>query len=249
MPIVTLLTDFGTADSYVAEVKGVLLSRGADVSLVDITHDLRPGDVRAAQYLLRRTWKLFPTGTVHLAIVDPGVGTSRRALAVEYAGHRFVAPDNGLLSFLPSDARYVALPTPAAAAPTFHGRDIFAPAAAALAVGARLEGLGEAVSNPYRDPLPTHRVAGGAIVGEVVFVDRFGTLISNIPADLLPPSATVRVDGTEIGHLRRTFADVAPDELVAFRGSDGAVEIAVRDGSAAAALNVGVGTEVQAERK
>src|SRR6266566_3264991 len=130
MGIITLLTDFGTVDSYVAEVKAEILSRVPDVTLVDVSHDVPPGDVRAAQYLLSRAWKRFPVGTIHLAIVDPAVGTERRALAAEAAGHQFLAPDNGLLSFLPPDARFVALPVPRDAAPTFHGRDLFAPAAA-----------------------------------------------------------------------------------------------------------------------
>src|SRR5712664_2852046 len=131
MAIITLLTDFGTVDSYVAEVKAEILSRAPDVTLVDISHDVPPGDIRAAQYLLSRAWKRFPVGTIHLAIVDPAVGTERRALAAEAAGlHRFLAPDNGLLSFLPPDARFVVLPVPRDAAPTFHGRDVFAPAVA-----------------------------------------------------------------------------------------------------------------------
>ncbi|HXO84503.1 MAG TPA: SAM-dependent chlorinase/fluorinase, partial [Gemmatimonadales bacterium] len=126
--IITLLTDFGTVDSYVAELKAVLLSRAPSVTLVDITHQVAPGDIRAGQYLLGRTWAHFPAGTVHLAIVDPGVGTARRALAAEHGGHRFVAPDNGLLSFLPQDGHFVSLPVPTTAAATFHGRDVFAPA-------------------------------------------------------------------------------------------------------------------------
>ena len=133
--IVTLLTDFGTADSYVAEMKAVLLSRALGVTLVDISHQVAPGDIRAGQYLLGRAWKHFPAGTVHLAIVDPGVGTARRAIAAEHEGHRFVAPDNGLLSFLPQDGRFVSLPVSTTAAATFHGRDVFAPAAARLATG------------------------------------------------------------------------------------------------------------------
>src|SRR5207244_4900443 len=113
--LITLLTDFGDADSYVGEVKGVLLSQVHGAALVDITHQVPPGDVRAAQYVLSRVWHRFPQGSVHLAIVDPGVGTDRRVLAASTGGHFFVAPDNGLLSFLPADAHFVALPIPAAA--------------------------------------------------------------------------------------------------------------------------------------
>ena len=248
MSIITLLTDFGTADSYVAEMKGVLLSRAPNVVLVDISHQVAPGDVRAGQYLLGRSWRRFPPGTVHLAVVDPGVGTARRALAADEAGggHRFVAPDNGLLSFLPADARFVSLLVPSSAAPTFHGRDVFAPAAAALATGAPLEGLGTPVTNPIRSPLPTPHHDGTAVMGEVLYVDRFGTLVSNIPASAVEPGVRIRVAGTDVGPVRRTFADVERGALVALAGSGETVEIAVRDGSAARLLGVGVGAEVRA---
>ena len=248
MALITLLTDFGLADSYVAEVKAVLLSRAPPpgATLVDISHQVQPGDLRAAQYLLARAWHRFPAGTVHLAVVDPGVGTARRALAAEAAGHRFVAPDNGLLSFLPAGARFVSLPIPPDAAPTFHARDVFAPAAAALAGGARLEALGAPITDAYRSPVPSPRGDGVGVVGEVLYVDRFGTLISNIPGGQVEPGVRIRVAGTDVGGLRRTFGDVERGTLVAFVGSGGTVEIAVRDGSAARLLGVGVGAEVRA---
>ena len=243
-PIVTLLTDFGLRDSYVGEVKGVLLSLVPRVELVDLTHDVAPGDVRAAQYVLGRAWPRFPAGTVHLAVVDPGVGTARRALAAEVAGHYFVAPDNGLLSSLPGEARFVALATPAGASATFHGRDLFAPAAAALANGAALSHLGPIVTDIFRLPLPKPRAGPDGVVGEVVYIDRFGTLVSNLPVDQLGPNSTVNVGGRNAGTLRRTFADVRPGELVVFIGSGGAVEIAVRDGNAAQQLGLGIGAPV-----
>src|SRR2546423_10477510 len=150
MPTITLLTDFGTADSYVAEVKGALLSRLAHVTIVDISHEIPPGNVRAGQYLLSRAWRHFPEGTVHLAIVDPGVGTERPILAADSSGHRFVAPDNGLLSFLPEGARFVSLPIPAGAAPTFHGRDVVAPAGTSHATCAPVRSLRRAVTHAPR---------------------------------------------------------------------------------------------------
>ena len=244
--LITLLTDFGTADSYVGEVKGVLLSQVHGVVLADITHQVAPGDVRAAQYILSRVWQRFPQGTVHLAVVDPGVGTSRRALAAQTAGHFFVAPDNGLLSFLPADAHFVSLPVPPTASPTFHARDLFAPAAGQLALGASLSRLGQPITDPYRSPLPVPREDGGVVVGEVLYVDRFGTLISNIPGDAVEPGVRIKVAGTEIGTLARTFGDVKRGVLAALVGSGGTVEIAVRDGSAARLLGVGVGAEVRA---
>lgn len=245
MALITLLTDFGLSDSYVAEVKAVLLSRAPGATLVDITHQVSPGDVRAGQYLLARAWQRFPAGTVHLAIVDPGVGTSRRALAAAAGGHWFVAPDNGLLSFL-SAPRFVSLAIPSGAAPTFHGRDVFAPAAAALASGARLESLGSPVTDATHASLPTPHHDGTAVMGEVLYVDRFGTLISNIPGPDVEAGVRIRVAGTDVGALRRTFGDVERGTLVAFVGSGGTVEVAVRDGSAARLLGVGVGAEVRA---
>jgi S-adenosylmethionine hydrolase len=243
--LITLLSDFGTADSYVGELKGVLLSRVHGAALVDITHQIPAGDVRAAQYVLSRTWHRFPRETVHLAVVDPGVGTARRALAAAAAGHYFVAPDNGLLSFLPADAHYVALPVPAGAAPTFHGRDLFAPAAGQLALGTALAHLGQPITDPYRAPLPTPRRDGSSLVGEVIYVDRFGTLITNISGDAVKPGGAIGINGTSAGPLRRTFGDVKPGEIAAFVGSGGTIEVAVRDGSAAERLGVRAGVEVR----
>jgi len=247
MPIITLLTDFGSADSYVAEVKAALLSHAPGATLVDVSHAVSPGDVRAGQYLLSRTWGRFPIGTVHLAVIDPGVGTPRRALAAQALGHRFVGPDNGLLSILPDDARYVSLPVLRDASPTFHARDVFAPAAARLATGAPLEELGTAVRDRVALPLPGPRVEDGLLVGEVLHVDRFGSLVSNVPCEPLSRGAQVTVAGGAVGALRRTFGDVERGRLVAYCGSGGTVEIAVRDGSAAELLGAGVGATVTAQ--
>jgi S-adenosylmethionine hydrolase len=244
--IITLLTDFGTADSYVAEMKGVVLSRAPAATIVDISHQIAPGDIRAGQYLLGRAWRAFPEGTVHLAVVDPGVGTDRRAIGAESHGHRFLAPDNGLLSFLPQDGRFFSLPIPPRAAPTFHGRDVFAPAAGALANGQWLAELGSPITDPYLSPLPSPHHDGTAVIGEVIYVDRFGTLVSNILQAAVEPGVRIRVGGVDVGSLRRTFADAPRGALVAFTGSGGTVEIAVRDGSASRMLGVGVGAEVRA---
>jgi len=244
--LITLLTDYGVTDSYVAEVKGVLLTAVPDATLVDVTQQVAPGDVRAAQFLFTRSWRRFPAGTVHLVVVDPGVGTTRRALAAEAAGHFFVAPDNGLLTSLPEDAEFVSLPVPPSAAPTFHGRDVFAPAAARLAMGVSLDELGDLIEDARRSPLPEPRADGVALLGEVIYVDRFGTLVSNIRAEDVDAGVRITVEGREVGPLRRTFGDVEPGQLVAYQGSGGEVEIAVRGGSAARLLGAGVGAEVRA---
>ena len=246
MTIVTLLTDFGTADSYVAEMKGVLSTYAPKATLVDITHEVSPGDMRAAQYILSRTWMFFPEGTIYVAVVDAGVGTDRRVLGATRFGRYFLAPDNGLLSFLSLNANFVSIPVVPEAAPTFHGRDAFAPAAGVLATGGPFESLGTAITDPLYAPLPIPKTDGDAVVGEVLHVDRFGTLVSNISPSALKPGASIRVAGVDVGPLRRTFADVASGALVAFTGSGGTVEIAVRDGNAMRMLGVGVGAQVRA---
>ena len=246
MTLITLLTDFGTADSYVAEMKGVLSTYAPNAKLVDITHEVSPGDVRAAQYILSRTWMFFPEGTVYVAVVDAGVGTDRRVLGATRFGRYFLAPDNGLLSFLSLNAQFISIPVLPEVAPTFHGRDVFAPAAGVLANGGSFESLGTAITDPLQLPLPIPTTHRDAVVGEVLYVDRFGTLISNISPSALKPGVSIRVAGTDVGPLRRTFADVASGELVAFTGSGGTVEIAVRDGSAMRMLGLGVGAEVRA---
>ena len=251
MALITLLTDFGWRDSYVAEVKGVLLSGAPDLTLIDLTHQVPPGDVRAAEYLLRRTWQRFPAGTIHLGVVDPGVGTERRALAVAAAGHFFIGPDNGIFTFIAdrADAKFLTLVVPPAASTTFHGRDVFAPAAALLArrgwcaeLGGRLQG------KPVRLALPQPVRSGDEWRGEVIHVDHFGNLITNLPPNAVGPSDTVQVAGVNVGSLRTTFGDVPPGDWVVYPGSDRTLEIAVRDGSAAAKLNAGVSAEVSVKQ-
>lgn len=249
MPLVTLLTDFGGTDSYVAELKATVLRGAPEAVLVDITHAVPPGDIRSGAYLLGRTWHRFPAGTVHLAVVDPGVGTARHALAFSASGHWFVGPDNGLFTFVLHDAevQIVTLPVPPSAAPTFHGRDLFAPAAAALAGGAPLQRLGEPyLGIPVRLAYTEPHYEGKSIVGEIVYVDRFGTLVTNLTPELVPPYAVLEVEGLDLGPLRRTYGDVPTGGLLAYVGSGGAVEIAVRDGSAARRLGMGVGARIRA---
>jgi S-adenosyl-L-methionine hydrolase (adenosine-forming) len=237
-PIITLLSDFGTADGYVAEVKGTLMSRAPEAIIVDVAHDVPAHDIEAGRLALARYWRKFPSGTVHFAVVDPGVGSARRPLAVESDGRFLVGPDNGLLSpaLLLAGAKAVELPVPSGAAPTFHGRDVFAPAAALLAAGSHLDALGSPVADPeIRRTREARRVADGAIEGVVITVDRFGNAVTN----LLAAHGGV----VEVGTLRlpvlRTYADVAPGTPLALVGSSGLIEIAVRDGNAAALLGLG----------
>jgi S-adenosylmethionine hydrolase len=242
-PVITLLTDFGTSDGYVGEVKGVLVSGAPGAMVVDVSHEVRAQDVDGARLAVARYWRRFPKGTVHLVVVDPGVGSARAAIAVASDGRFLVGPDNGVLSpaLLARDARVVELPLPAHASNTFHGRDVFAPAAALLAAGTRLEELGAPFDSPIIRRTPeARRLGNGRVLGEVISVDRFGNLITNIVA-MNGGSVDVASRSLEV---RRAYADVQAGELTALVGSLGFVEIAVRDGSAAATLGVGRGAPV-----
>ncbi len=244
LPLITLLTDFGTADGYVAQMKGVLATGAPGADLVDLSHEIPPQDVELARLAVARYWRWFPPGTVHLVVVDPGVGSARVALAAMSDGRYLVGPDNGVLSpaLLVPGARVVALASPPGAAPTFHGRDVFAPAAAALARGTALEALGTWFGEPCirRTPEPS-READGSLRGEVIAVDRFGNAVTNLVGIR---GGIVSVGSRRIP-VRLTYADVPLGDLLALVGSSGLLEIAQRNGSAAAALGVGRGTVVR----
>jgi S-adenosyl-L-methionine hydrolase (adenosine-forming) len=251
---VVLLTDFGTADGYAAAMAGIIATAAPDAVVEHASHGIEPGDIAGAALALFRFATRYPAGTVHLAVVDPGVGTGRRPLAATIDGHHYVAPDNGLLSWVLrgcEQARIVSIapdrhaPEPA---PTFHGRDIFAPAAARLARGEPVDRLGAAVVDPVLLRLPEPDRSGGELRGEVLHADRFGNLITNIPAswirDVSGAEVVVRVDGKPAGRIGRTYGDVAPGEVLALVGSIGLLEVSVRDGSAAAHLGAGRGASV-----
>ncbi len=237
-PIIALTTDFGVGSPYLAQMKGVLLSAIPDATLVDVAHELPAYDLRAAELLLRSTAFAFPTGAVHLVVVDPGVGSERRGIAVQVRGCFFVGPDNGVLGALAThpDARVVSLDVRALhrtpTAPTFHGRDIFAPAAAELAGGLTLDDVGTRITDPVPSTLPRPREQGGVIHGETLGADRYGNLTTNILAKHL---GSVTVAGKQLRTLR-TYAEAGPGELFALAGSDGYVELARREASAAAEL-------------
>ena len=241
--IITLTTDFGTADGYVGEVKGMLLSLAPNAELVDITHDIPPQDVDQGRLTVARVWRRFPSSTVHLVVIDPGVGSNRAALAVQSDGRFLVGPDNGVLSpaLLVAGARVVELPLPPRSSATFHGRDVFAPAAAALARGESIEELGRVASSPIvrRTPEPVRR-SDGALEGEIIVLDRFGNAVTNL---IGLRGGTIDVGGRSIA-VRHTYSEVASGEPVAVTGSTGFIEIAVRDGDAARALGLTRGDKV-----
>jgi S-adenosylmethionine hydrolase len=246
VPIVTFTTDFGFRDGYAGAMKGVVLSMAPDAKLVDITHGVPARDVMAGAVALASAAAFFPPGTIHVAVVDPGVGAARAGLIVEAGGSLFVGPDNGLLSLAARPPRRIfAIESPSfrreVVSPTFHGRDVFAPAAARLATGARADEAGPARETMV--DLAALSSAGPArpgvvtIEGKVIHVDVFGNLITSVPAQALSAEpAVVEVHGKEgVFHpaFGRTFSDVEPGALVAYVGSGGQLEIARRDGSAA----------------
>lgn len=251
--IVTLLTDFGLSDPFVGIMKGVILARHRQATVIDLCHGIPPQSVADAAFWLERSYGWFPPGSVHVAVVDPGVGSARRILAARAHGHLFLAPDNGLLA--PSlsgagaevravDGNQLGLPTPSA---TFHGRDVFAPVAADLASGA----LAFADVGPAASALPCVLAApeqdAEALRGEVISVDRFGNLITNLERRALDAigARRVLVGGREVA-VRRTYADAEPGELLALINAFEVLELAVRDGSAQQQLGLGRGTPVLA---
>jgi hypothetical protein len=214
--------------------------------IVDLTHDVPRHDVLQAQLALEAAHRFFPPGTVHLAVVDPGVGGSRRAIAIEARGHRYVGPDNGLFTFaLSGDFSAVSIESPEHRLPrvsaTFHGRDVFAPAAAHLASGVALEALGPAVTDPVRAPIPSARRTGGDVLGAVLGADRFGNLVTSISAAdmewLGPGPVEVRVGRTDVGGLVGAYSEAGKGAPGAILGSQGRLEIFVREGSALAAIS------------
>jgi S-adenosylmethionine hydrolase len=242
-PLLTLLTDFGTADGYVGEMKGVIYSAVPGATVVDVSHEVMPQDVEGARLAVARYWRRYPAGTAHVVVVDPGVGSARAAIAVASDGRFLVGPDNGVLSpaLLLAGARVVALPVPVYASATFHGRDVFAPAAARLATGEPLDALGPTYESPIIRRTPeAKRLADGGVAGEVITVDRFGNLITNL---LAPRGGVVEIAGRAVPMVR-AYADVASGALAALVGSSGLVEVAVRDGSAARLLSAARGTLV-----
>lgn len=265
-PVITFTTDFGTRDAYVAAMKGVALGICPEARLVDVTHQVEPQRVLQGAFLLAAAWRYFPPGTVHVAVVDPGVGTERRAVALAVEGGYFVGPDNGLLSAalpdgarppgdgparvpLPAGVRGVALTNPAyhrhPVSATFHGRDVFTPAAAHLASGVPLAHLGDPIQDLLAfPPFRGSRQPDGAVLGRVVHVDRFGNCITEVRAADLPwQRLEVEVRGRRVPGLFPTYAAL-PGGPGALIGSEGYLELAVRNGNARDALDVRIGDVV-----
>ncbi len=252
-PIITLLTDFGTADHYVAAMKGVILSIAPQARLVDVCHEVESQNVLSGAYLLANSVPWFPAGTIHLAVVDPGVGSERRIIAGRWGDQIVIAPDNGLVSvvqqntpaaeiFELTDRQYF-LPE---VSNTFHGRDVMAPVAAHLACGTALSALGAPIDHPLIIHVPQPEVIENRLVGQVTHVDRFGNLVTNIKADQFREFApkTVHLKNHVISSLVVTYADVPVGRPLAVVGSSNMLEISVNQGNARTELAAGIGAEV-----
>jgi S-adenosylmethionine hydrolase len=265
MSIITLLTDFGLKDGNVGVMKGVILGIAPQAQIVDLSHLIPPQNLPEAALILARSVPYFPSETVHVVIVDPGVGTVRRPIAAQLGSQRFVGPDNGVITMLLEHAERQGWPTafchldrPQFWLPeishVFHGRDIFAPAAAHLANGTPLSAVGTPIGDPLRLRLPQPECTHTGWQGEIIHIDHFGNLASNIRLDNLtdwlsaPEAIRVRLCGTEIHGLVKTFGERAPGELVALFGSTGNLIVSLVNGSAAQKLGARVGDAFTVER-
>ena len=242
--IITLTTDFGMRDSYVGTMKGIILGITPEACLVDITHDIESHDIAEGAFALASSFRYFPPGTVHLGVVDPGVGSDRRPIAASDGRHFFVGPDNGLFSSclddnaavhqITNDAYFL---TPVSA--TFHGRDIFAPVAARLASGLTLEAVGPAIRDLKKltlGPSPC-----------VSHIDRFGNIVTCLRSEDVTPNPVLWISGTRVDSRRKTYAEGRPGELFMVVGSSGFIEVAMNRGSAAQRLKVNRGSEFEVE--
>jgi S-adenosylmethionine hydrolase len=272
-PIVTLTTDFGYDDAYVAAVKGAILNINPGASIVDVSHSIRPQDILQAAFILNAAYRYFPKQTVHVAIVDPGVGSERRGVILKTASAIFVAPDNGILSYVIDDLfseknvplieqthgltevvfkkglEAAAITDPRfwrqPVSPTFHGRDIFAPVAAGLSLGISPYEFGEKISSLHVLPVPRPSLdADGNVAGQVLHVDRFGNLITNIGSGTLPgKNVVIEIGGRCIQGISDYYSQ--SEGIMAVVGSSGYLEISLRDGSACDFLDMAVGDEIR----
>jgi len=255
--IITLITDFGLRDSYVGTMKGVILSINQQARLVDLTHQIEPQDLMEGSFVLENSYRFFPIGTVHVVVVDPGVGTRRRPIIVDTPDHIFVGPDNGIFSRIyaskaPFEAREISnrnilLPQ---ISDTFHGRDVFAPAAAHLSRGMPASEMGPIVDEPMRQDPPQPGVWQDQITGEVIHIDSFGNLITNVARDVFEmvvrgKRLRIVINGKVIDRISRNYQDVEPARALALFGSLDLLEIAVHNGRADRRLGVGRGDPIQ----
>ena len=256
--MITLTTDFGTADHFVGAMKGVILNIAPSARIIDITHEITPYEVNEAAFVIAQAWRYFRKGSIHVVVVDPGVGSARRPILAEAGGHYFIAPDNGVLSMVYEAAKHKVRVISNAqmvsqhVSRTFHGRDIFAPAAAHLARGVPAARFGKPVTDYVRSAvIKPERLTRHDWRGTVLKVDRFGNLITNLHIDNFPDVKTrpieLRVGLERIHRLALTYAETAIGEVFAIVGSSGYIEVAANQSSAAQTLGCGRGAPVELE--
>ncbi len=251
-PVITLLTDFGHQDPFVGTMKGVILSIVPNVEIVDLTHQISPGDVHAGAFALHTCYHYFPENTIHVIVIDPGVGSSRQALVVKTENYYFIAPDNSVLEWIfheHPDARVYCLNRPnyfLEVSHTFHGRDIFAPVAAHLAKGVKVEDLGEKCTHFIKGDLGTVKTLGKALHGSIIYIDRFGNAVTNIHSsqinDLNITNALIK--GNRVDSFCSYYSERSAGESLMLVGSHGYLEIAVNRGSARENLGLQTGDQV-----
>ena len=262
MPVITLLTDFGLGDGFVGVMKGVIWGICPHVQIADISHEITPQDVLQGAYVLQRAYGFFPSGTVHLAVVDPGVGTGRRPLALRAGEWFFVGPDNGLFTPVFEQAeeggwRFEVIHLTESkywlshVSRTFHGRDIFAPVAAYLASGVPLEEFGSAIHDPMRIAISRAERTTSGWIAHILVIDRFGNLATDLLVQELtePEKALIRIGGLEIRGITQTYGDHPPGSLIALTDSEGRLEVALVNGSAAHLLGVKTGDSLEISGK
>ncbi len=257
LTIISLTTDYGSADWFAGSMKGVIIATNPRAIVVDITHDIPAGDVRAGAFVLAAAYRSFLRNTVHLAVVDPGVGSSRAGIVVRTEDYFFVGPDNGVLSLALMQEKvqeihkleseiYFRKPV----SPTFHGRDIFAPVAAKVTEGILLDSLGPKLKEYVRLELPKSKMVAGALLGEIVYVDHFGNAITNLDSSTLAyygkRSGRIWLRNSDVCGMGKFYHDVAKGQSLGIIGSTGHLEVAVNGGNAAQALGLKVGDAVEA---
>jgi S-adenosylmethionine hydrolase len=273
--LIALLTDFGTTDPYVGVMKGVIYSICPDALIVDVTHAIAPQNIRQAAFMLLTSYRYFPSDTIFVVVVDPGVGSARKPIAVQIDGYTFIAPDNGVLSYVIAENLSVnvyEIQNPAFMLPnlsaSFHGRDIFAPTAGRIATGKHIEEVSVAIKSPQQINMPMLNIEAKRIIGEIIHVDHFGNLVTSIGrlqhmdslTAILNPrfgvgemlyidtvSVRVSIVGVKVRGIKRTYSQASQDELLTMIGSSGFLEIAVNQGHAAAVLGATIGDRVEVE--
>lgn len=255
--IITLITDFGASDIFVGIMKGVILGINPKAKIIDITHEIKPQDVIGGGFLLGSAYRYFPAGAVHLSVVDPGVGSERRAVAVETEHYYFVTPDNGFLSYILAEEpvrKAVELSNADYFLPeisdTFHGRDIFAPVAAHISRGVPVANLGHELTDLVQFPIQTPQISADRIIAHVIYIDRFGNLITNISQPVFAEARGERdfiiaIKERQINQIKRAYAEVPVGELIGIFSSFGHLEIAINGGNAAKILGVEKGAAVE----